>query len=93
VAYEVARALNASLDVLILRKIGIPGQPELAISAIESGNIVVHEPRTGATRFGSAFDRLVAKERRELRRREKTYPSSTSISSNSRIRRFCVYSI
>jgi putative phosphoribosyl transferase len=45
VAFEVARVLNAPLDVMLVRKVGMPGQPELAIGAIASGNIVVHEPR------------------------------------------------
>ena len=43
VAYEVARALDAPLDVMLVRKVGMPGQPELAIGAVASGDIVVHE--------------------------------------------------
>lgn len=72
VAYEVARMLNAPLDVMLVRKIGMPGQPELAIGAIASGNIVVHEPRLEREIPGLAetFDRLVQVERRELERRE-----------------------
>ena len=38
VAYEVARALNAPLDVLISRKLGVPGQEELAFGAIAAGD-------------------------------------------------------
>jgi putative phosphoribosyl transferase len=41
VGYEVARALRCPLDVLIVRKIGAPFQPELAMGAIASGNILV----------------------------------------------------
>jgi putative phosphoribosyl transferase len=41
VASEVARALEAPLDVLIVRKLGMPGQPELAMGAIASGGICV----------------------------------------------------
>src|ERR687892_2250441 len=41
VAYEVALALNAPLDVFIVRKLGLPGQEELAIGAIASGGIRV----------------------------------------------------
>src|SRR5690348_17291063 len=37
VAYELARALDAELDVLIVRKLGMPGHPELAMGAIASG--------------------------------------------------------
>jgi len=75
VAYEVARALNAPLDVLIVRKIGMPGQSELAIGAIASGNIIVHEPRLEARfpQLDATFDRLVEEQRRELERREKVY--------------------
>jgi putative phosphoribosyl transferase len=42
--YEVARALNAPLDVLIVRKLGFPGQPELAVGAVaETGTVVLNE--------------------------------------------------
>lgn len=75
VAYEVARALDAPLDVMLVRKIGMPGQPELAIGAIASGNIVVHEPRIGGTHpeLATAFLRIAAKQRREIERREQLY--------------------
>jgi putative phosphoribosyl transferase len=44
IGYEIARALNAPLDVLIVRKIRFPGQPELAIGAVaETGSIVLNE--------------------------------------------------
>src|SRR5919198_5580881 len=41
VGYEVARALRAPLDVFLVRKLGAPGQPELAMGAIASGGAVV----------------------------------------------------
>src|SRR3979411_2653728 len=41
VAYEVARALNLPLDVFIVRKLGVPGQEELAMGAIASGGVRV----------------------------------------------------
>ena len=63
VAYEVARLLKAPLDVMLVRKIGMPGQPELAIGAIASGNVLVHEPRV-AQDFGAVFDRLIEDQRR-----------------------------
>jgi putative phosphoribosyl transferase len=75
VAYEVAQALHAPLDVLVVRKIGMPGQPELAIGAIASGNIVVREPGA-ASSFGPdawTFALLVERERAELERRERRY--------------------
>ncbi len=75
VAYEVARALHAPLDVMLVRKIGMPGQPELAIGAIASGNVVVHEPRLAKEipDLGAVFDRLVEDQRREIERRERVY--------------------
>ena len=41
VAFEVARALHAPLDVLIVRKLGVPGEEELAMGAIASGGVCV----------------------------------------------------
>jgi putative phosphoribosyl transferase len=75
VAYEVARALGAPLDVLIVRKIGMPGQPEFAIGAIASGNIMVHQPGFAeeSSQLGEAFRRVAEHERRELERREQVY--------------------
>jgi predicted phosphoribosyltransferase len=75
VAYEVARALGAPLDVIVVRKIGMPGQPEFAIGAIAPGGIIVREPDPSAG-FGNPdphFDRLVLREQRELARREHEY--------------------
>ena len=75
VAYEIARALGAPLDVMLVRKVGMPGQPELAIGAIAAGDIVVHE-RSIEQEFpgiGADFERIAAQERRELRRREQIY--------------------
>jgi predicted phosphoribosyltransferase len=75
VAYEVARALAAPLDVIVVRKVGMPGQPELAIGAIASGGIVVREHT--AERYLDAldppFEQLANDERMELERRERTY--------------------
>jgi len=75
VAFEVAQALKAPLDVLLVRKVGMPGQPELAIGAIASGNIVVHEPRSERDMpdLGEDFARVASRERLELERRELAY--------------------
>jgi len=75
VGYEVARALAAPLDVMLVRKVGMPGQPELAIGAVASGDIVVHERTIEQEIPGiaEAFDRIAAEERRELLRREQVY--------------------
>lgn len=45
VAYEVAAALEIPLDILVVRKLGAPGQPELAIGAVGSGGVRVLNPR------------------------------------------------
>jgi len=73
VAYEVAQLLKAPLDVMLVRKIGMPGQPELAIGAIASGNICVHEPRFEKLIPTETFDRLAEEQHRELERRERVY--------------------
>jgi predicted phosphoribosyltransferase len=72
VAYQVARALQAPLDVMLVRKIGMPGQPELAIGAVATGGILVREPRLTAE-LESAFAHIAARERQELERREQIY--------------------
>src|SRR6266480_3407023 len=46
VAYEVARALNAPLDVFIVRKLGVPGHEELAMGAIASGGVRIVNDET-----------------------------------------------
>ncbi|HEV3182599.1 MAG TPA: phosphoribosyltransferase family protein [Steroidobacteraceae bacterium] len=75
VAYEVARALDAPLDVMLVRKVGMPGQPELAIGAVASGDIEVHDHTIEQEIPGiaAAFERIAAAERRELLRRERIY--------------------
>jgi predicted phosphoribosyltransferase len=74
VAREVACALHAPLDVMLVRKVGFPGRPELAIGAIAWGNVVVHE-REAAKLLSDeeAFERIAASERAELTRREQAY--------------------
>lgn len=75
VAFEVAQVIDAPLDVMTVRKVGMPGQPELAIGAVATGGVVVHEP--GAAPFlpslDPPFSQLAAAARRELRRREGFY--------------------
>ena len=77
VACEVARRLAAPLDVIVVRKVGLPGQEEFAIGAIASGGIVVREP--GVERYlagmHTPFEALVARQQRELERRERAYRS------------------
>ena len=75
VASEVAAALDAPLDVMLVRKVGMPGQPELAIGAVASGDIVVRDRTIEREIPGiaEAFERIAAAERRELLRREQVY--------------------
>src|SRR5687767_7134255 len=78
VAYEVARALHAPLDVFVVRKLGVPGQEELAMGAIATGGIrVVNEDVVSAMNISEAtMDRVAAAEEAELQRREKAYRGS-----------------
>lgn len=75
VAAEVARQLGAPLDVLPVRKVGHPNQPELAIGAIAQGGFVVrNEALAGASGVSDAdFEALASRERRELVRRAANY--------------------
>ena len=75
VAYEVARKLSAPLDVLIVRKLGVPGHEVLAMGAIASGGVqVLHRPTISQLRIPpDAVARVVARESRELERRERSY--------------------
>lgn len=75
VAYEVAEALGAPLDLIIVRKLGVPGHEELAMGAIASGGVLVlnddvvrHADISQAT-----IDRVAAAEGAELHRRERAY--------------------
>jgi putative phosphoribosyl transferase len=75
VAFEIAEALGAPLDVFMVRKLGVPGEEELAMGAIASGGGEVLDPGVLA-RFGvseSELDGVRSKERRELARRERLY--------------------
>lgn len=75
VAYEVARSLGARLDVLVVRKLGVPVQPELAMGAIASGDAFFLDERivdyAGVDKHD--LERVIARERAELERREKLY--------------------
>jgi len=75
VAARVAEALGAPLDVFVVRKLGVPGQPELAMGAIATGGVrVVNEQVVGRLRLGEAeLQRVAEAEERELARRERSY--------------------
>lgn len=75
VGYEVARALHAPLDVLLVRKLGVPGHEELAMGAVASGDMkVLNTQVLRALMIPDSVVELVAeKAKRELRRREQLY--------------------
>lgn len=75
VGYEVARRLGAPLDLLIVRKLGVPGHEELAMGAIATGGAMVVNGDV-VRQLGieqGVIDRVAAQEREELRRRERAY--------------------
>ena len=75
VAFEVAQALRAPLDIVLVRKLGVPGYEELAMGAIASGDVLVlnrdlvHQLGIGA----DMIDAVAAREQAELHRREQAY--------------------
>lgn len=75
VANEVARRLKAPLDVLVVRKLGVPGHPELAMGAIASGGLLALSEglilELGIPR--AIVEQVAARERVELERREALY--------------------
>ncbi|MFG3157944.1 phosphoribosyltransferase [Streptomyces sp. NPDC048219] len=80
VAAEVARALGAPLDVLVVRKIGLPGRPETGIGAVVGDDPPLFDERALAM-LGLTEDRLapdVARERKELGRRALLYRGDRS---------------
>ncbi|MEU9670171.1 phosphoribosyltransferase family protein [Streptomyces bobili] len=80
VAAEVAGALGAPLDILVARKIGVPGHPETGIGAIVGDDPPVFD-RRAVQMLGLSEDKLgpdVARERTELHRRERQYRGDRS---------------
>jgi predicted phosphoribosyltransferase len=75
VGYEVARALGARLDVFLVRKLGLPGHPELAMGALASGGVRVlnDDVLTWYPTSPSTIDAVARGEQRELERRERAY--------------------
>lgn len=87
VAYEVARRLGAPLDVFLVRKLGVPGHEELAMGAIATGEVCflnngVVEMLGIAQR---AIDAAIARERRELERREAAFRAGPPIGLRGRV--------
>ncbi len=75
VGFPVAEALNAPLDVVIVRKLGVPGQQEFAMGAIATGGICIlsQEVIEGLGISNRAVEAVIAREQRELTRREVLY--------------------
>ena len=75
VAFEVARELGAPLDVILVRKLGLPEQPELAMGAIASGGVrVLNDEVVRATAVSpEEIEEVAAREGEELARRERLY--------------------
>ena len=75
VAYEVATALQVRLDLLVVRKLGVPSQPEFAMGAIASGGIQIRneEVLRAHSIDAHSYDAVVARETQELARREQVY--------------------
>ena len=78
IGYEVARALNAPLDVFIVRKLGMPGHEEFAMGAIASGGVRVLNEEIFAQQPipMHVVDAVAQREMRELERRERSYRGS-----------------
>jgi len=75
VAFEVACTLHCPMDVIMVRKVGVPWQPEVAMGALGEDEVLVVEHATVKVSgiAGSEFQRVVVAERKELRRRVRTY--------------------
>lgn len=75
VGYEIAMELDLPLDIVLVRKLGVPGNPELAMGAIASGGVrVLNRDVVETLNIAQEdIDRAAERERRELERREETY--------------------
>jgi putative phosphoribosyl transferase len=78
VGYEVARSLGCPLDVLVVRKVGVPSQPELAMGAVAEGDVVIrnNDVLALARIDDESFASVVADERRQLEARVDNYRSA-----------------
>lgn len=80
VAFEVAKALNAPLDICLVGKLGVPGHKELAMGAIASGGVRVlnYDVVSWLGISGKTIDTVAAHEFRELQRRDRAYRGDRS---------------
>lgn len=81
VAYEVAVRLGAPLDVLLVRKLGVPGHPELAMGAIAAGGVkVLHRTLIKDLDIPSSLvEQVAVRERLELERRDRLFRGAQSL--------------
>jgi predicted phosphoribosyltransferase len=80
VAYEVATALSVPMDVFLVRKLGVPGQEELAMGAIADGDVVLNDDVVRDIRPDELED-VIRRETGELRRRELAYRSGRPLAA------------
>jgi len=75
VAFEVAETLNLPLDIFVVRKLGLPGHEEFAMGAIASGGarVLDQDLIRQLSLSNEIIEHIVAREQRELERRERTY--------------------
>lgn len=73
VGFAVAQALGVELDVLLVRKLGMPGQEEYAMGAIASGGVRVLQPEIAHMVPAHVIDAVIRREEREIERRERLY--------------------
>jgi len=75
VAFEIARELRAPLDVFVVRKLGVPGQEELALGAIASGGarVLNQDVVESLSISGGIIDSITAREQQTLDERERVY--------------------
>lgn len=73
--YEIAHYLNVPLDIVIVRKIGFPGQPELGIGAVsETGTVVLNESIISTYGVPKDYiEREISKQKKEISRRVELY--------------------
>src|SRR2546422_3265261 len=78
VAYEVAKALRAPLDIFLVRKLGVPGHEEYAMGALATGGVRILNPEAvqHLSISEEVIEKVVAKEKVELERREREYRGS-----------------